>query len=214
MPDQIAGEPLEAQPDEAPEAAVTAEAVDSPEQAEGEVPESEASPQDPRVQKANREAQALRKRLRETEAKLAEREQAEMSEIERQAARVQALEAELSESKSRAREASLRASVVDACRPLNIVDPEAALALLDRDAIDFDEDLGRWTGVEQALSALAESKPYLVEKNSAGGHPTNPARTRGPNFTIEQIRSMGDAEMQALSEEEFAAVQRVVAENS
>ena len=214
MPSEIAGEALEPQPDEAPEAAVVV-TTDSPEQVEGEVPaESEASPQDPRVQKANREAQALRKRLRETEAKLAEREQAEMSEIERQAARVQALEAELSESKIRAREASLRASVVDACRPLNIVDPEAALALLDRDAIDFDEDLGRWTGVEQALSALAESKPYLVEKNSAGGHPTNPARTRGPNFSIEQVRSMSDAEMQALSEEEFAAVQRVVAENS
>ena len=214
MSSEIAGEPLEAQPDEAPEAAVTAEAVDSSEQREGEVPESEASPQDPRVQKANREAASLRQRLRATEAKLKAREEAEMSEIERQAARVQALEAELSESKSRAREASLRASVVDACRPLNIVDPEAALALLDRDSIDFDEDLGKWTGVEQALSALAESKPYLVEKNSAGGHPTNPARTRGPNFTIEQIRSMGDAEMQALSEEEFAAVQRVVAENS
>ena len=214
MPSEIAGEALEAQPDEAPEAAVTAEAVDSPEQAEGEVPESSASTQDPRVQKANREAASLRKRLRDAEAKLAEREQAEMSEIERQAARVQALEAELQTSKTAAREASLRASVVDGCRPLNIVDPEAALALLDRDAIEFDEDSGRWIGVEQALSALAEEKTYLVAAPTAGGNPTNPARTRGPLFTIEQIRSMGDAEMQALSDEEFAAVQRVVAENS
>lgn len=61
-----------------------------------------------------------------------------------------------------------------------VIDLDAALKLIDRNAIKLEED-GTVTGVEEALNALAEARPYLltIPKQKMGGNGTNPKDTAG-----------------------------------
>lgn len=61
----------------------------------------------------------------------------------------------------------IAAEVKTASIELKIVDPDAALALMDKSKIKVD-DKGNVTGVKEALDALTKAKPYLVGK-AAGG---------------------------------------------
>jgi hypothetical protein len=118
--------------------------------------------------KANREAQNLRKRLKELEDAEQERKDAALSETELLKKQL----AEAADTATKAREAAqaaaLRAAVAVEAGKLNIVDADAALALLNRDGIEHSDD-GTVTGVTEALTALAEAKPYLIESK-----PVNP----------------------------------------
>ena len=111
------------------------------------------------------EAAAYRKRLRELEAKVKADEDAKLSESEKLQKRLQELEAQV---QAHAEE-KLRYEVMLAASKLNIVDPEAAFKLLDREALE-DGD------VEKALKALVTKRPYLVSQPSSSS-PTNPARS-------------------------------------
>lgn len=61
---------------------------------------------------------------------------------------------------------------------LNLVDIDAAFALMDKSNIKVDEN-GTVTGVQEALNALVEAKPYLIRQSaplgtgSAGNFPRN-----------------------------------------
>lgn len=57
----------------------------------------------------------------------------------------------------------IAAEVKTASVELKIVDPDAALALMDKSKIKVD-DKGNVTGVKEALDALTKSKPYLIGK--------------------------------------------------
>lgn len=57
----------------------------------------------------------------------------------------------------------IAAEVKTASIELKIVDPDAALALMDKSKIKVD-DKGNVTGVKEALDALTKAKPYLVGK--------------------------------------------------
>ncbi len=57
----------------------------------------------------------------------------------------------------------IAAEVKTASVELKIVDPDAALALMDKSKIKVD-DKGNVTGVKEALDALTKAKPYLVGK--------------------------------------------------
>lgn len=62
----------------------------------------------------------------------------------------------------------IAAEVKTASVELKIVDPDAALALMDKSKIKVD-DKGNVTGVKEALDALTKAKPYLVGKTQSGG---------------------------------------------
>jgi hypothetical protein len=61
----------------------------------------------------------------------------------------------------------IAAEVKTASVELKIVDPDAALALMDKSKIKVD-DKGNVTGVKEALDALTKAKPYLVGKATGG----------------------------------------------
>lgn len=99
--------------------------------------------------------------LKAKAAELDKIREGEQSELEKAQARAEAAEQREKEAAQRARETSLRASVIAEAAKRNVVDPDAAYALLDRAALEADDD-GNPTNLEDVFDVLLESKPYLV----------------------------------------------------
>lgn len=62
--------------------------------------------------------------------------------------------------------AEIKIFAVDA----KFVDPDDAVALIDRSGIQIDEN-GKITGVKEAVEALAKAKPHLIGEGKPGGSP-------------------------------------------
>ena len=171
----------------------TEQATDQEEgQPTNEANETETEPFDPERAKATIEAQRkaekqakkeaadYKKRLEELEQKEREREEAEKTELERAQARAEAAEKAAQEASERIRQTETRASIVMEANKLNIIDPEAAYTLLDKDDLEYD-DSGRPTNVSEALESLIKAKPYLVkqEETPKTGVPSSPKTSNG-----------------------------------
>lgn len=159
--------------------------------------------------KLTKENASLRKRLREVESALKQREEAEMSEQERQAKRLAELEERYSAAEQRLRESSLHLSVSSIAQRLNIVDPDAAVKLVDTSTLEYDEESNQWDGIDDALTALVEERPWLVKPAAPTPtpketSPANPARRR-TRLTREALAKMTDAEIAALPWEDVHA---------
>lgn len=99
-------------------------------------------------------------------------------------------------------------AVERAARKLNIVDEEAAFALLDKSKIEYDA-AGNPANVDNLLEALVKAKPWLVGSEDGGGTPpSNPARTGG--LTIEAIKKMTKQQIAALPKAEYDKVMAVL----
>lgn len=116
------------------------------------------------ARKLRRESQNLRKRLAELEKLDADRKAAELSEAEKARQAAQASQQELAKLRAEHRAAVVRYEVMLLASNLHVVDPDAAVRLLDLEAIETAEDgaLDR-AAVETALKALLKQKPYLVK---------------------------------------------------
>jgi len=151
--------------------------------------------------KLTKENASLRKRLREVEAVLKAREEAELSEQERQARRLAELEDKYSATEQRLRESALQLSVSSEAARLNVVDPDAAVKLIDTSTLEYDEDRNQWDGIDEALAALVEERPWLLRPVTPAApketSPANPARRR-TRLTREALAKMTDAEIAAL----------------
>ena len=159
--------------------------------------------------KLTKENSSLRKRLREVEAALKQREEAEMSEQEKQAHRLAELQDRYSAAEQRLRESALHLSVSSAANRLNIVDPDAAVKLVDTSTLEYDEESNKWDGIDDALAALVEERPWLVKPAAPTPtpketSPANPARRRA-RLTRESLAKMTDAEIAALPWEDVHA---------
>lgn len=156
--------------------------------------------------KLTRENASLRKRLREIEAQVKAREEAEMTEQERSQRRMVEIEQELEANRAALRETRLRAAIAAEAPKLGIVDVDAATRLLDTSALDYEADTG-WEGVGDALRDLTHERPWLVSTTTApaaDANTANPARRRS-RLTVEQMRSMTQAEIDALPWEDVQA---------
>ena len=178
---------------EAPEAVTaTADSTTGQEPTpEGEKPEGgkDIEGLEAALREARNDAIKYRTRLRALEAAEQERADAELSEAERAAKRAAELEAQLAERDAQAQQLALESAVALKANSLGIVDAEAALALVDRAELDFD-DAGRPTSasLDAALRHLLKTKPYL-KTQPAPASPANPARTTPASETDEQRRA-------------------------
>lgn len=158
--------------------------------------------------KLTKENSSLRKRLREVESALKAREEAELSEQERQARRLKELEEKYTSAEQRLRESALHLSVSSEASRLNIVDPDAAVKLIDTSTLEYDEEENKWDGISEALSVLVEDKPWLVRPAQTPAakesSPANPARRR-TRLTREALGKMSQAEIDALPKEDIYA---------
>lgn len=144
------------------------------------------------ARKLRQENQSLReraKRLEELETKERQRQEAELTEAQKAQKRAEAAEAERDAARRDLAAARLERAVSAAASRLHFVDPDDALALLDRAALDIDDATGAPDPdkLERALTALLKRKPYLAAPTGTPapntppappppGPPTNPPR--------------------------------------
>lgn len=85
--------------------------------------------------------------------------------------------------KAEAAEALLKAAIISQAGHLN--DPMDAWQFVDRSKIEIQDD-GTYKGIDEALKALAESKPYLVKVDNGNQGPGTPARPK-PKTIVEKL---------------------------
>lgn len=118
------------------------------------------------LKKANSEAAERRVKLQEIEEQEAERAKAEMSEIEKAQAEAKEAADALAQLKESTRSSAIRHAVEMAAAKANFTDPSDAYKLADLSSVDVGDD-GTVAGVDEAIKALAESKPYMVKSERA-----------------------------------------------
>lgn len=119
-----------------------------------------------------------------------------MSELEKANERTSELERALAETSQAYKDSQLRAAVVSEAAKRNVVDPDAALALLDRSLLEEGED-GSPTNIADAMDSLLTAKPYLVGGGTTRGSADLGARG-GPEkdrISREQLKNMSSAEI-------------------
>ena len=94
-----------------------------------------------------------------------EKEKAAMSEAERLKAEKEEAEKNATAAIERANQRLIRSEVIAQAAKLNIVDPDAALALMNKEDVKVEDD-DTVTGVKKSLEALIKAKPYLVSTTS------------------------------------------------
>lgn len=126
------------------------------------------------LNKARKQAAETRAALKLLQDERKSETDQQLTEQQRLEQRVQELERTNEKLAATVRESVLTATVTQYAAKLGIIDPDAAVKLLDKDDLELDDD-GRPLNVEQALKELVKEKPYLVGKMRNGGSTTDAA---------------------------------------
>ncbi|WP_252195829.1 scaffolding protein [Bacillus mycoides] len=155
----------------------------------------------------------------DVKAKLAEYEKAEEERKKQEMTEIERLQAEKEEADKKALEASeaaqtaqekantriLNTEIKSIARALDANDPGDVLALLDKSSIQLDAG-GNYQGVEDAVNALKESKPWMFKKvvgaDAAGG--ANPGTNPRANEILSLEKELEEAKTKALKDSKFA----------
>ncbi len=125
-----------------------------------------------------------------------------MSELERANARIADLESQATAALEQAKEQRLRAAIVSEASKNNVVDPDAAVLLINRGSLDFDEQ-GNATNIAEAMEILLTEKPYLAgQATRVSGSADQGARGGvGGQLTREQLSELSPEEIVAAQSE-------------
>ena len=135
---------------------------------------------------ANAEAADRRKKLQAFEEAETARKEAEMTEVEKANAKLAEMVAEHDALKQTLRDNALNAAIDLQAKTLNFRNTSDARARINRDALEYGDD-EKWSGVEEALQALAKDSPYLIESKAT------PANTDGRRRNTENALSTSEA---------------------
>lgn len=113
------------------------------------------------ARKLRAEANSLRKRLKEAEER-------DLTEAQRSQKELDDLRKARDGWETERREMQLQMHVADTATRLAFVNPTVAYRLIDRDAVEYDDN-GTPRNTEKLLQKLAESEPYLVTPVSPAG---------------------------------------------
>lgn len=102
------------------------------------------------------------KELDDLRAKVKAAEDKDKTEAERLAGNAKEASEKLTAAEARAQDLAIRLSVERAARKLGFIDEDDAYRLIDRKAVDMDDD-GEPANVDTLLAALAKAKPHLVK---------------------------------------------------
>lgn len=138
------------------------------------------------IRKVRREAQALRRRLKDAEDELRKRQDAEMTEAERLKKRLDELEKAEQTWKAEKSELLLGQAVSNEATKAGALYPDLLIRSLDRSAIEYDDD-GNPTNLPKVVAELKKAYPALFRApaGSADGGAGNESRaTTSPNDLI------------------------------
>lgn len=128
-----------------------------------------SSAQEPQQPVANPEAQryaqeaALERKARQAaEAKLKAIDDAKLSAEERANQEKADAQRERDDARREVQELRLEQAVERASNKLGIIDPDAAVKLLDWSQVEYDDDTGRPKNVDKLLEALVKARPWLA----------------------------------------------------
>jgi len=126
-------------------------------------------------------------------------QEAQKTETQKAIERAEAAELAVTQATQQLRTTALRAGVIAEAARRDVVDPDAAVALLPMDAVQWNETNGTWENISSALDALLEAKPYLV-KPSGGTRPSGSADqgargAAGSQLTREALKSLSPEEI-------------------
>ncbi|MCC8352504.1 scaffolding protein [Bacillus sp. AF23] len=165
-----------------------------------------------REKKKRVELEEKAKRLEELEKAEEERKKAEMSEAER--LRVEKEEAakkaeEATEAAKKAQESAnqriINTELRAIARSLNANDPNQVLALLDKSAVQIDEE-GNVVGAEEAVAAFKASSPWMFKQpigaDAAGG--SNPATNNTQTEIVAKEKELEEAKQKALKDSRYS----------
>jgi hypothetical protein len=142
------------------------------------------------ARKLRSESKNLRERLKAFEDEKKKADEAQLSEQERLTRRLADTEATLAEREAALKQGAIRESARAAAAKLGYANPDVAFRLLDHSGLEVDSD-GTVKNVEQQLTALAKSDPYLIASRTAGSFDTGTAGGRaaaGRTYTFADLR--------------------------
>lgn len=144
-----------------------------------------------------RKSETLAKQNASAAAKLAKIEESSKSELERAQAAATEADQRAKAAEERIAKALTRAAVTAAAAKVGAIDADAVLALLPTDAVTIDGDEVK--GVDEALKALRDAKPYLFAKTkpAPGGADGGRQSDRGAQWTREDLKGKSSAEIEA-----------------
>ncbi|MFQ5433482.1 MAG: hypothetical protein ACE5FD_01260 [Anaerolineae bacterium] len=188
-------------------------AQEAPEETQAVIKEEDAGGQEPQAQvdagvieaelkRARREAAKYRTELRKLQEAEEKRQRAEMSEVDRLKADLEQAQQQAQQAAEQARTQLIRSAVVAEAAKAGFADPADAVQFVDPTGLAVNDD-GLVDGAADAITALAEQKPYLLKQQQAASQssPTNPAREIGSR-SKEELRKLvyGDGADDALWE--------------
>lgn len=106
--------------------------------------------------------------VKERAARLDQIEEAQRTDLEKAQKRAEKAERERDEAVQRANTSLAKAAVVAEAGRRGVIDPDAAYQLLPEGSVAVGDD-GQVTGLDEALTALVDAKPYLVGTNAPSG---------------------------------------------
>lgn len=131
--------------------------------------------------------------LKQAAERLKEIEEANKTELEKERDRAAKAEERAVKVEQEARDIRLRSALLAeaAKADRNIVDPDAAIALLDKTTLTLDDE-GNPTNVAEAMDSLLKAKPYLVATGGTRGNADQGARGGGAagQITEAQLKTM------------------------
>ena len=145
----------------------------TPDGQEPEAPEIDVEAMRKELAEARREAAKYRTSLRKYEQEQQAKVNESMTAEERYKAELATLQQRLATAEQTAQDRLVRSAVVTAAAKAGFVDPDDAVALVDRGALEISED-GTVVGVDDAIRAIAKGKPYLVRPKTTNS-PAAPA---------------------------------------
>lgn len=149
--------------------------------------------EDPRLWKSERltELREAQKKLKKLEEDQAAADKKKLEEEGKLKELLDLTKGELDKAKAQIGELTISSAIEAAAVAKGFVDPKVAAKLIDRSKIATGED-GTVSGLEEALTALATTSPYLVGTKPPGSPmpPSNPGNQPGSapgTFTVSQI---------------------------
>lgn len=144
-----------------------------------------------------RKSEALAKQNATAAAKLAKIEEASKSELERAQAAAAEADQRAKAAEERIAKALTRAAVSAAAVRAGAIDADAVHALLPSDSITVDGDEVK--GVDEAIKALRDAKPYLFGKSkpAAGSADGGRQSDKPAQWTREDLKGKSSAEIEA-----------------
>ena len=129
--------------------------------------------------------------------KLAKLEDANKSELERAQTVAAEAQARIQAAEDRVAKALTRAAISAVAAKAGAIDIDAVLALMPADAVTLDGDDVK--GVDEAIKAMREAKPYLFGKSkpAAGSADGGQQGAKAPQWSREDLKGKSPAEINA-----------------